>query len=345
MTDKLQGAREFKDVKYDDIESNEQPLKFAQDFSDEKFSESQLDKIFSVPNATSDLVSGSKIRKIESLSWLAKSALVALVVLLLTEVGTTLVDAWIQSPILFAVYSSAIGVISAWASLGIFREFNKLRQLKNIENQRRVAERISKSMQVGEADKVIASIDLKNVESMTLQRFQDSLSLELNDAEKLHLFDEIILKEQDEKAKKIVHKYAAESALLLAVSPFAMLDMALVLLRNQRMLTELAQCYGIDLGYASRVKLIKGIIGNVLFAGSAELLTDIGSQLLSLELTGRLSAKLGQGLAGGLLTARLGYQAMSLCRPISFSADNKPKLSGIHKSLLLELKILSNELK
>ncbi|MBE8168145.1 MAG: DUF697 domain-containing protein, partial [Shewanella sp.] len=115
--------------------------------------------------------------------------------------------------------------------------------------------------------------------------------------------------------------------------------------RNQRMLTELAQCYGIDLGYASRVKLIKGIISNILFAGSAELLTDIGSQLLSLELTGRLSAKLGQGLAGGLLTARLGYQAMNLCRPILFSADNKPKLSSIHKSLFLELKSFSSKLK
>ncbi|MBE8168089.1 MAG: DUF697 domain-containing protein, partial [Shewanella sp.] len=282
MTDKLQAAREFKNVEVDDVESEDTTLKSAQGFTNEQFSETQLESIFSEAEskkaslATSNSASDNKIQKSKPWSWLARGSLIALLVLVVAEIGTTLIDAWVQSPVLFAIYSGAISVISAWGLLGVFRECRKLKQLKNIETQQKNAERISKSMQVGEADKVIASIDLKSVDRMTIHRFQDSLSVEFNDAEKLHLFDEIILKEQDEKAKKIVHKYAAESALLLAVSPFAMLDMALVLLRNQRMLTELAQCYGIDLGYASRVKLIKGIISNILFAGSAELLTDIG---------------------------------------------------------------------
>jgi putative membrane protein len=59
---------------------------------------------------------------------------------------------------------------------------------------------------------------------------------------------------------------------------------------------------------------------------------------LSLEMTGKLSARLAQGMGGGLLTARLGYQAMALCRPLAFGDKNRPKLTKLHSELLAELK-------
>lgn len=117
--------------------------------------------------------------------------------------------------------------------------------------------------------------------------------------------------------------------------------MALILWRNQKMIQDIARCYGVELGYWSRIRLIRGILVNILYAGTTELATDLGTQLLSVEMSGKLSARLGQGLGGGLLTARLGYQAMALCRPLAFSSASKPKLSRIHKELLLELKDFS----
>ncbi|QVK22860.1 TIGR01620 family protein [Shewanella dokdonensis] len=150
-----------------------------------------------------------------------------------------------------------------------------------------------------------------------IRQLESLLSVEQNDAEQVMLFESIVLRQRDAAARKIVHHFAAESALLLAISPFAVLDMALVLWRNQKMLSRIAECYGIKLGYWSRIRLFRGILLNILYAGTTELAMDIGNQLLSVELTGKLSARLGQGLGAGLLTARLGYQAMSLCRPLA----------------------------
>ncbi|MCD8476386.1 MAG: DUF697 domain-containing protein [Shewanella fodinae] len=46
-----------------------------------------------------------------------------------------------------------------------------------------------------------------------------------------------------------------------------------------------------------------------------------------------------------MLTARLGYQAMALCRPLAFDEKSRPRLSGIHKELLLELQQLRHKAK
>jgi putative membrane protein len=45
-----------------------------------------------------------------------------------------------------------------------------------------------------------------------------------------------------------------------------------------------------------------------------------------------------------MLTARLGYQAMALCRPIVFREEQRPKLSKVHQELLIELKQFSGKL-
>ena len=199
------------------------------------------------------------------------------------KLGLALVEAWQQSPFLFGLYAGTLSLVSLWAGRGVFREITKLKQLKTIESQKNIAERVKKSVQAGEASHFVSTIELPQEFDETLAKFEHLKHSHLNDAELLTLYDETVLLHVDEKAKKIVHKYAAESALLLAVSPFALLDMFLVLIRNQKMLTELTQCYGIELGYLSRIKLIRGIFTNILFAGASELLTDLGSQLLSLE--------------------------------------------------------------
>lgn len=197
---------------------------------------------------------------------------------------------------------------------------------------------------MGEADSFIDNIVCHYEDSQGLQQLRRSLKDEHNDAEKVLLFEDLVLTERDELAKKVVRRYAAESAVLLAASPLAVLDMAIILWRNQRMLRDVARCYGIELGYWSRIKLIRSIIINIIYAGTTELVTDLGTQLLSVEMTGKLSARLAQGLGGGMLTARLGYQAMALCRPIVFREDQRPKLFKVHQELLIELKQFSGKL-
>ncbi|MCU7997323.1 MULTISPECIES: YcjF family protein [unclassified Shewanella] len=277
-------------------------------------------------------------------SWLARLAAVSLLLLVVVQTGLGLRDAWLESPWLFSFYGVVLGVVSAWALAGAVSEYRKLKRLKQVADTQETGARLAQSMQMGEADSFIDNIVCHYEDSQGLQQLRRSLKDEHNDAEKVLLFEDLVLTERDELAKKVVRRYAAESAVLLAASPLAVLDMAIILWRNQRMLRDVARCYGIDLGYWSRIKLIRSIIINIIYAGTSELVTDLGTQLLSVEMTGKLSARLAQGLGGGMLTARLGYQAMALCRPIVFREDQRPKLSKVHQELLIELKQFSGKL-
>ncbi|MCL1147980.1 YcjF family protein [Shewanella marinintestina] len=274
-------------------------------------------------------------------SLLAKLCLLGIAVVVFVEMVMSLQAAFNQSTWLFSLYAGVTGLVTLWAGKVSFAEWRKLKSLKQIEDTQSIGNRLVQSMQMGEADPFIDSVIDKLPQTKQTSRYLDSVTSEHNDAEKLVLFDSIVLIERDLVAKKIVRRFAQESALLLAASPLAVLDMAIILWRNQSMINKIAACYGVELGYWSRIKLIRSIIANIIYAGSSEIITDLGTQLLSVEMSGKLSARLGQGLGGGLLTARLGYQAMSLCRPLEFNEQSKPKLSGIHKELLIDLKALS----
>lgn len=277
-------------------------------------------------------------------SWLARLAVSSLLLLVVVQTGLGLRDAWLESPWLFSFYGVVLGVVSAWALAGAVSEYRKLKRLKQVADTQATGARLAQSMQMGEADGFIDNIVCHYEDSQGLQQLRRSLKDEHNDAEKVLLFEDFVLTERDELAKKVVRRYAAESAVLLAASPLAVLDMAIILWRNQRMLRDVARCYGIELGYWSRIKLIRSIIINIIYAGTSELVTDLGTQLLSIEMTGKLSARLAQGLGGGMLTARLGYQAMALCRPIVFREEQRPKLSKVHQELLIELKQFAGNL-
>ncbi len=335
---------------FDSITEEEPSLREAHQFSEEEFidtgpqqiSDVELEVEIEARLTQADPLFEKEPKGKRGWSLLAKAILIGFIGLVMTEMGLGLRDAWLESPIIFGLYLTLTLLVSVWAGKITFAEWRKLHRLKSVEEAQQRGDRLALSMQMGEADKFIGEI-LSNLPKGTdPQRYLETVKPEHNDAEKLILFEELVLTERDLVAKKVVRRFAQESALLLAASPLAVLDMAIILWRNQRMIVKIAHCYGIELGYWSRIKLIRGVITNIVYAGTSEIATDLGTQLLSVEMTGKLSARLGQGLGGGLLTARLGYQAMALCRPVSFKDNSRPKLSGIHKELLLDLKELSS---
>ena len=315
------------------------------DFIDELSSMSQVDADSDefnqmMPESVLDEVT-KEAKKPHRWSLLAKLSLLAITLLVIVQTVTGLISAFETSPYLFSFYSMALAVVISWVAMISIKEWRKLAALKQVSVDQDTGSRLADSMQIGEAEVYIQTLLQRYPDNNAKRAYLSQVSAEHNDAEKVLLFDDLVLSERDELAKQYVARFAAESALLLAASPLAALDMALILWRNQAMISKIAKVYGIELGYWSRIKLIRSIIVNIIYAGTAEVATDLGTQLLSVELTGKLSARVAQGLGGGLLTARLGYQAMSLCRPIQFNSKNKPKLSKIHQHLLAEIKGLT----
>ncbi len=114
--------------------------------------------------------------------------------------------------------------------------------------------------------------------------------------------------------------------------------MLLVAWRNLRMLEQISRVYGVELGYWARIRLLKLVFVNMALAGASELVTDAGMDLLSMNLAGKMSARLAQGVGVGLLTARLGLKAIALMRPLPWLGDEPPKLSEFRRQLLRELR-------
>lgn len=170
------------------------------------------------------------------------------------------------------------------------------------------------------------------------KRWLAQLDEAYNGQEVLFLFDENVLKPIDSQVKKLISKSAAENAVIVAISPLAVVDVLMVAWRNIALVNKITRAYGMELGYISRLKLFKMVLTNMVFAGATEIATDLGSEFFAQNLTAKFSMRAAQGIGVGLLTARLGIKAMEFCRPVVFKSGERPTLSVVRQELLGVLK-------
>ncbi|PBD55577.1 TIGR01620 family protein [Klebsiella pneumoniae] len=171
-----------------------------------------------------------------------------------------------------------------------------------------------------------------------LQRWYAAIHETQSDREVVSLYAQLVQPVLDAQARREISRSAAESTLMIAVSPLALVDMAFIAWRNLRLINRIATLYGIELGYYSRLRLFRLVLLNIAFAGASELVREVGMDWMSQDLAARLSARAAQGIGAGLLTARLGIKAMELCRPLPWIADDKPRLGDFRRELIGQLK-------
>lgn len=277
------------------------------------------------------------IRPKSGSKWLATGLVSTFAVLLGWQAVDSVVTA-IQSADWLAL--GWAGLISAISLLGvgvIGKELLKLRKLRNHFSVQEQSETLMLSDSVGKGKAFCESIAQEAGilrESPSYDRWINSINQSHSDAEILDMYDAMVVAEQDKQATKIVSQHATESAALVAISPLAVADMLLVAWRNFKMIDSLADVYGVELGYWSRVKLLKATFINMAAAGASELAVDASMDLMSMDLAGKVSARAGQGLGVGILTARLGLKAMALLRPIPWHKERQVKLGAIRKRIV-----------
>ena len=257
---------------------------------------------------------------------------ISFLVLVLLEFAYSLVFAFQQSVVLGGVYLTA--VLSGVLLIGrmLWREYRMLRSLKRNQLHRQEADRLLNSEQVGGAllwlEKLNKHQKLNNFDS-----FKKQVAQHHSDKEIMTLYANSLLITQDTQAKKLINRFATESALLVALSPIALVDMMAVLWRGTKLIEQIGKIYGIGFGYASRIKLYRMLIKQVMFVGSAELISDLAATALSAELLGKLSGRAAQGVSAGIFTARIGYKAMELSRPLPKLEHKRSLLKGTVQSI------------
>ena len=220
------------------------------------------------------------------------------------------------------------------------REWLRLRTLKRRQDVRSRAEDLLAHQGVGQGQAFCEGPGRKRVATRGgrgIRPGSAQLDESHSDREVLTLYSQLVLGERDKLAQARVAKWSGEAAVLVALSPLATVDMMLMLWRNLRMIEDIADVYAIELGYWSRIRLIRQVFRNMLYAGATELVTEVGMDLLGAELTAKLSARAAQGVGAGLLTARLGLRTIEACRPLPWCADEKPKLGELRKRLIGQL--------
>ena len=267
-------------------------------------------------------------------SLLKKTFVLSLVALIITELGLTIYQSFNSSVLLGGLYSLLIASALGLVSKIFIKEYKQLKKLKLNQFQRTDANRLLHSQQIGEAISWLDKLN-KHQEIAGFTEFKNTLEPHHTDKEVMTLYSQTVLAKQDVEAQKLINKYALESGLMVALSPIALVDMAAVLWRGTKLIESIAQLYGIPLGYLSRLKLYRLLAKQMLFAGSAELVSDLATTAIGAELAGKISARAGQGISAGIFTTRIGYKAMELSRPVP-RLDNKRKLLANSMSLLVK---------
>ena len=130
----------------------------------------------------------------------------------------------------------------------------------------------------------------------------------------------------DAAARRIVTDSAKRVSLITAVSPRAALDLIVVLAENIRIIRRLSALYGGRPGTIGFIRLAREVAGHLAVTGGMAAGDSLVSQFLGHGLAARLSARLGEGVINGLLTARIGVAATDVCRPAPFIGTKGPRI-------------------
>lgn len=137
----------------------------------------------------------------------------------------------------------------------------------------------------------------------------------------------------DKEAQQIVSNAAKRVSVVTAVSPRALIDIGYVLYENLRLIRVLCELYGGRTGLLGTVSLARRVVAHLAITGTIAVGEGIIQQLLGSGLAAKLSARLGEGVVNGIMTARIGLAAMEVCRPAPFHALERPKLSSFIATL------------
>lgn len=137
----------------------------------------------------------------------------------------------------------------------------------------------------------------------------------------------------DSEATNIVLSSAKRVALLTAVSPRAVVDLIFVAVEILRLIRRLAVLYGGRPGTLGFVRLARAAFAHLAITGGMAAGDSIVQQLIGHGIAAGLSARLGEGVVNGLLTARVGIAAIDVCRPLPFVNGRPPRISDVMSEL------------
>jgi putative membrane protein len=138
----------------------------------------------------------------------------------------------------------------------------------------------------------------------------------------------------DIEARRLVVSASKRVSVVTAISPRAAVDMIFVLINGLRLVRQLAVLYGGRPGALGVLRLLRQVMAHLAVTGGVGMADSVVQQVIGHGIASRLSARLGEGMVNGLLTARLGLLTIDLVRPLPFHELPRPALNDLVSTLL-----------
>ena len=225
-----------------------------------------------------------------------------------------------------AIAAAAIAVL---ALLGVvLRELVGLRRLAAVQDLKRdVADAaLSAKPSVGRAI-VARLVHLLSARPQTARgraRLAETEGEIIDAAHLIELAERELMAPLDREARALILGSAKRVSIVTAVSPRALVDLGYVIYESSRLVRAMAELYGGRPGKIGMLRLMRDVIAHLAVTGSIAMGDSLVQQVLGHGLASKLSARLGEGVINGLMTARIGIAAMDLCRPMPFRALKRP---------------------
>ncbi|GGO79706.1 hypothetical protein GCM10011348_14640 [Marinobacterium nitratireducens] len=241
-----------------------------------------------------------------------------------------------------AVVAALFGAVALLATRSLLSFLRARRSLDRLGRLRLGAERQLGRHTAGRSRALLEAMKAfyaDKPQAPLLDRALEQLPDYSDDNETLGHLDRHFVAQLDTQAMQLVSRYSAQTGVAVAFSPWAALDMLLALWRSLQMIDEIGQVYGVAPSWPTRMRLLRKVLAQLTFVGASEVAIDqLSDDLGSAALAGTLSARAGQGLGAGILSARIGLAAMRVLRPLPFAQGREPGIRALISPLLEKLK-------
>jgi putative membrane protein len=275
-----------------------------------------------------------------ALFWSALGGLVALGVSLAV---TQLVEELFARSEALGYFGLGLAALAALAFLVIVaREIYGLLRLAAIEKLHERAATAIASDDRAEGRAVVSNLLSLLRNTPQLARGRANVERHLDDiidgADLVRLAERELMSPLDQEAVRLVSNAAKRVSVVTAVSPRALIDMGFVLVTTLNVVRRIALLYGGRPGALGLIRLLRLSITHLAVTGGLAAGDSLIQQMFGHGIAAKLSAKLGEGVLNGLLTARLGLAAIEVTRPLPFTALPRPALGTVAGDLLRGVK-------
>jgi putative membrane protein len=251
---------------------------------------------------------------------------------------TLVEDLAARSPVLGYAGLALVGAFALILVILAMREWLAMRRLARVDDLRQDALAALESGDRAAANAVLARLAAHfsaDTGAAAARSQMQALEGDVMDGpDRLKAAERAYLADRDGKATSAILSASKRVSVVTAISPRAWVDILFVLAQSIKLVRQIASLYGARPGGFAAIRLYRRVFTHLAITGGVAMTDSVLSQLVGAGLAARISAKLGEGLLNGVLTARVGLAAQEVCRPLPFAALTQARLADLANQLM-----------